>query len=46
MTEPLRVLAVDSEPLAGTDLARFSVSTGPDAPITRRVLNSPIGMAS
>jgi hypothetical protein len=45
MTESLRVLAVDSEPLAGTDLARFSVNTGPDALITRRIPNSPIGVA-
>jgi hypothetical protein len=45
MTESLRVLVVDDEPLAGTDLARFSVNTGPGALITRRILNSVLGMA-
>jgi hypothetical protein len=45
MTESLRVLVVDNEPLAGTDLARFSVNTGPGALITRRILNSPIRVA-
>jgi hypothetical protein len=45
MTKPLRVLAVDNEPLAGTDLARFSVDTGPGALITQHIPNGAIGAA-
>jgi hypothetical protein len=45
MTESLRVLVVDDEPLAGTDLARFSVDTGLGALITQHIPNGAIGMA-